>query len=57
VKQSDLGGYEENAREKAKKTNMPKLKRAITKTQGFSMAKDYTPPEIKSNSNKDANSP
>jgi hypothetical protein len=70
VKQSDLGGYEENAREKQKiqiykiKHKLPsnqvikmantkfELKRAATKTQGFSMAKDHTPRETKANQTK-----
>jgi hypothetical protein len=64
VKQSDLGEYEENAREKQniqytrQSTDSPsnqaiwmantnfQLKRVATKTQGFSMTKDNTPPEV-----------
>jgi hypothetical protein len=67
VKQSDLGEYEENARETQNiqytrqsinslsnqaiwmaNTNFH-LKRAATKTQGFLMTKDNTPPEAKAN--------
>jgi hypothetical protein len=68
VRQSDLGEYEENAREKQNiqvykvkaqtppqtkpygwQTPIFQLKRAATKTQGFSMTKDNTPPETKVN--------